>query len=119
MSTTNTQSYYFIGLEQAEYINATGAIKGNLKPETNVLGNIRSCGNVGRTSSNLQREIADIPTTIQGQDVKIEIKCKSTVIRYQSEVQKCCQKQIEDAGAIYIAKRTIDGFYNYFNLKSH
>lgn len=101
----------------AERINSTGAIKDNRKTSTDVLGNIRTIGSVQWIKSTTQNGTADISATIQGRSVKIEIKCKATGDRYQSEAQKEYQKQIENAGGTYIIVRTFEDFYNWFNPK--
>jgi hypothetical protein len=101
----------------AERINSTGAIKDNRKTSTDVLGNIRTIGSVEWIKSTTQSGTADISATIQGRSVKIEIKCKATGDRYQSEAQKEYQKQIETAGGTYIIVRTFEDFYNWFNPK--
>ncbi|MBC7525910.1 MAG: hypothetical protein H7239_15925 [Flavobacterium sp.] len=101
----------------AERINSTGATKDNRKTSTDVLGNIRTIGSVQWIKSTTQNGTADISATIQGRTVKIEIKCKNTGDRYQSEAQKEYQKQIENAGGIYIVVRTFEDFYNWFNPK--
>lgn len=101
----------------AERINSTGAIKDNRKTSKDVLGNIRTIGSVEWIKSTTQKGTADISATIQGRSVKIEIKCKATGDRYQSEAQKEYQKQIESAGGTYIVVRTFEDFYNWFNPK--
>lgn len=57
---------------------------------------------------------ADISATIKGKSVKIEIKCEATGDRYQSEAQKKYQKQIENAGGVYIVVRNFTEFYNWY-----
>ena len=100
---------------QAERINSTGAIKDNRKTSIDILGNIRTIGSVEWIKNTTQRGTADISATIQGRSVKIEIKCKASGDKYQSEAQKEYQKQIENAGGIYIVIRTFEVFYNWFN----
>lgn len=101
----------------AERINSTGAIKDRRVTSKDVLGNIRTIGSVEWIKSTTQSGTADISATIQGRSVKIEIKCKATGDRYQSEAQKVYQKQIENAGGTYIVVRTFEEFYNWFNPK--
>ena len=101
----------------AERINSTGAIKDKRTTSTDVLGNIRTVGSVEWIKSTTQSGTADISATIQGRSVKIEIKCKATGDNYQSEAQKEYQKQIENAGGVYLIVRTFEDFYNWFNHK--
>ena len=46
-----------------------------------------------------------------------EIKCKATGDNYQSEAQKKYQRQIENAGGVYLIVTTFEDFYNWFNHK--
>lgn len=101
----------------AERINSTGAIIDKRTTSTDVLGNIRTVGSVEWIKSTTQSGTADISATIQGRSVKIEIKCKETGDNYQSEAQKEYQKQIENAGGVYLIVRTFEDFYNWFNHK--
>jgi hypothetical protein len=102
----------------AERINSTGAVKDNRTTSTDVLGNVRTIGSVQWIKSNTQTGTADVSATIQGRTVKIEIKCKATGDNQQSEAQKEYQKQIENAGGIYLIVRTFEDFYNWFNRKN-
>lgn len=99
----------------AERVNSTGAIKDNRKTSTDVLGNVRTIGSVQWIKSTTQTGTSDISATIKGRSVKIEIKCEATGDKYQSEGQKQYQKQIEQAGGIYLIVRTFEDFYNWFN----
>jgi hypothetical protein len=101
----------------AERINSTGAIKDNRTTSKDVLGNIRTIGSVDWIKSTTQSGTADISATIQGRSVKIEIKCKATGDIYQSEAQKKYQRQIENAGGVYLIVTTFEDFYNWFNHK--
>lgn len=60
---------------------------------------------------------ADVSATIQGRSVKIEIKCKATNDNYQSDDQKMYQKQIENAGGVYLIVRNFQDFFDWFNRK--
>lgn len=99
----------------AERINSTGAFKDNRKTSTDVLGNMRTIGSVHWIKSTTQNGTADISATIKGRSVKIEIKCEATGDRYQSEAQIHYQKQIQQAGGVYIVIRNFTQFYDWFN----
>ncbi|HEY6143090.1 MAG TPA: hypothetical protein VIV55_06605 [Flavobacterium sp.] len=101
----------------AERINSTGAIKDKRTTSKDVLGNIRTIGNVEWIKSTTQNGTSDISATIQGRSVKIEIKCEATGDNIQSEVQKEYQRQIENAGGTYIIVRTFEEFYNWWHRK--
>ena len=101
----------------AERINSTGVVKDNRKTSKDVLGNIRTIGSIEWIKSTTQNGTADISATIQGRSVKIEIKCKATCDNKQSEAQKEYQKQIENAGGVYLIVTTFDDFYYWFNHK--
>ena len=53
---------------------------------------------------------ADLSLIINGKAVKVEVKCKWTGDRYQSEAQKRYQKNVERAGGIYIIIRDFAQF---------
>ena len=99
----------------AERVNSTGAIKDNRKTSTDVLGNVRTIGSVQWIKSTTQTGTADISATVKGKSVRIEIKCEATGDRYQSEAQVQYQKQIEQAGGVYIVVRNFTQFYDWFN----
>ena len=99
----------------AERINSTGAIKDNRKTSTDVLGNVRTIGSVQWIKSTTQTGTADISATIKGKSVRIEIKCEATGDRYQSVAQKVYQKQIEQAGGVYIVVRNFTQFCDWFD----
>ena len=99
----------------AERINSTGSIKDNRKTSIDVLGNSRTIGSVQWIKSTTQNGTADISATIKGRSVKIEIKCNATGDRYQSEAQIMYQKQIQQAGGVYIVVRNFTQFYDWFN----
>ena len=99
----------------AERINSTGAMRDNRKTSTDVLGNVRTIGSVQWIKGNTQAGTSDISATIKGQTVKIEIKCEATGDRYQSKGQIQYQKQIEQAGGIYLIVRNFENFYTWFN----
>ena len=99
----------------AERVNSTGAIKDNRTTAKDVLGNVRTIGSVQWIKSTTQAGTSDISGTIKGRSVKIEIKCEATGDRYQSKAQIEYQKQIEQAGGVYLIVRTFEDFYNWFN----
>jgi hypothetical protein len=105
--------YIVLKGQQAERINSTGAIKDSRTTSTDVLGNSRTVGSVQWIKSTTQTGTADISATIQGHSVEIEIKCKATGDRYQSEGQKVYQKHI----GVYLIITTFEDLYNWFNRK--
>jgi hypothetical protein len=58
---------------------------------------------------------SDISATILGRSIKIEIKCEATKDNYQSDDQKKYQKQIENAGGIYIIVRNFSQFHDWYH----
>ena len=86
---------------QAERINSTGR-QINIKGQNKWIPGSQTTGT------------ADISATIKGRSVKIEIKCKATGDRYQSEEQKQYQLMIERAGGVYIIVRDFQGFYDWY-----
>ncbi len=99
---------------QAERINSTGRQLDQRKTVTDVLGRKRTIGSIKWIKGPGQVGTADISATIKGRSVKIEVKCKATGDRYQSQRQKDYQKEIERAGGIYIIARTFEDFYNWY-----
>lgn len=86
---------------QAERINSTGRqIQTGLKSRW-----VRGSSTKGTS---------DISATIKGRSIKIEIKCKATNDNIQSDYQKAYQKQIEQAGGVYIIVKTFEDFYNWY-----
>lgn len=99
----------------AERINSTGAMRDNRKTSTDVLGNVRTIGSVQWIKSTTQTGTSDISATVEGKTVKIEIKCEATGDRKQSKGQIEYQKQIEQAGGIYLIVRNFENFYAWLN----
>lgn len=96
---------------QAERINSTGRpIDTRKESSLGIIGDVKWIKSSSKTGT------ADISATIKGRAVKIEIKCKATGDRYQSEGQKTYQKEVERAGGIYLIVREFDDFF--FWLKS-
>lgn len=87
---------------QAERVNSVGSVR-------------KINGEMRWTPTNGQRGTADISATIQGRSVKIEVKCKATGDRYQSEDQKAYQREVETAGGVYIIAREFTGFLEWYN----
>ena len=87
---------------QAERINSVGSVR-------------KVKGQMKWLPTNGQKGTADISATIQGRSVKIEVKCKATGDRYQSEDQKAYQQEIEAAGGVYIIAREFTGFMEWYN----
>lgn len=102
---------------QAERINSMGMQIDNRNTSTDILGNSRIIGSRKWIKSSGRTGTADISATIQGRSVKIEIKCEATGDKYQSEAQRLYQRQIENAGGVYLIVRTFNDFYNWFNRK--
>ncbi|SHG34976.1 hypothetical protein SAMN05444483_10995 [Salegentibacter echinorum] len=99
---------------QAERISSTGRKIDNTKIVTDCIGRKRSIGQTKWIKGSGTPGTADISSTILGRSVKIEIKCKATGDRYQSEAQKNYQKEVETAGGIYLIVRTFQGFYEWY-----
>jgi len=99
---------------QAERINSMGRRIDKRKKVKDVLGNERMIGSVKWIKSTSQTGTADISATIKGKSVKIEVKCLNTGDNYQSPEQKLYQKQIEQAGGVYVIARTFQGFYEWY-----
>lgn len=86
---------------QAERVNSVGSVR-------------KINGEMRWTPTNGQRGTADISATIQGRSVKIEVKCKATGDRYQSEDQKAYQREVETAGGVYIIAKEFTGFMEWY-----
>lgn len=99
---------------QAERINSTGRVINNTEIVTDTIGRSRRIGSIKWIKGNGQTGTADISATIKGRSVKVEVKCKATGDRYQSDAQKSYQKEIEAAGGVYVIARTFDGFMKWY-----
>lgn len=97
---------------QAERISVTGRMIDQRKTFKDVLGNTRQIGSVKWLKSSMQRGSADISCTIRGRSVKVEVKFGRD---RQSEDQKVYQKQVEQAGGIYLTVGSFDEFYEWWN----
>lgn len=58
---------------------------------------------------------ADLSLIIKGKAIKVEVKCKWTGDRYQSEAQKAYQRNVERSGGIYIIIRDFAEFKQWFD----
>lgn len=96
---------------QAERISVTGRKVDNRKVVTNVIGQKQVIGSAYWLPSSMQKGSADISATIAGRSVKIEVKIGKD---RQSKDQKAYQKQIEQAGGVYIIARDFAGFVNWY-----
>ena len=90
-----------------------GRIIDNRKRFTDSLGNIRTTGTLKRIYSTSKRGTSDLKAIINGKFVAIEIKCLTTNDR-QSKYQKKYQKEVEQAGGIYLIVPTFECFYTWF-----
>jgi hypothetical protein len=98
---------------QAERISCEGRILDQRKTVTNVCGIVRTIGSITRVKASATRGTADISATIKGRSVKIEVKNSTTGDR-QSEAQKHYQKQVEEAGGVYIIATSFPQFLNWY-----
>ncbi|MGC6429850.1 MAG: hypothetical protein ACON5F_02295 [Jejuia sp.] len=98
--------------QQAERINNTGRQIDRRKTVTDVLGRQRTVGSTEWIKGTGQNGTADISSTIDSKSIKIEIKIGKD---RQSNSQKEYQRQVEQAGGIYIIARTFQGFYEWYN----
>lgn len=99
---------------QAERIAVTGRQVDTRKTYTDVIGRTMQVGSVKWIKGSMQRGAADISATVKGRSVKIEVKCKASGDRYQSEEQKRYQEEVERAGGIYLIVREFDDLYQWY-----
>lgn len=100
---------------QAERINSTGRMIDQRQTVTNGIGQTKVIGSVKWIKGNGQKGTADISATIKGRSIKIEVKCEATGDRYQSQAQKQYQKQIEQAGGVYLIVRNFSQFMIWYD----
>jgi len=100
---------------QAERVNSTGSMLDNRKTSINVLGHAIIIGSTKWIKGTSRTGTADISAVIKGRSIKIEIKCFATGDHKQSLGQIAYQKDIEQAGGVYLIVRTFADFYNWFN----
>lgn len=96
---------------QAERISVTGRRVDQRHVVTDALGFKRQIGSVKWIKSSMQVGTADISATIRGRSVKIEVKVGKD---RQSEKQKEYQRQVEQAGGVYLIVRSFDEFYEWW-----
>lgn len=99
---------------QAERISSAGRIIDTRKTFVDVIDCKRTIGKAKWIKPTSTNGTADISATIQGKAVKIEVKCRATGDRYQSQAQIQYQKAIEQAGGLYIIARDFEGFYSWY-----
>jgi len=98
---------------QCERIAVTGRYIDNSKVVTDVLGNKRKIGSGKYIPSSMQSGSADLSATIAGRSVKIEVK----IFRdKQSDAQKEYQRQVEQAGGVYIIATSFEQFHQWYKI---
>lgn len=100
---------------QAERINCTGRLIDNRRTYADVTGRIRTIGTKKWIKTSGQRGTADISATIAGKSVKIEVKICSD---RQRPEQKEYQRQIEQAGGVYLIVKDFQSFYKWYHENS-
>ncbi len=96
---------------QAERISVTGRYIDNTQIVTDTIGRARRIGSGRWIKPSMQPGTADISAVINGRGVKIEIKIGSD---RQSEAQKEYQKQVEQAGGLYVIARSFPEFITWY-----
>jgi hypothetical protein len=99
---------------QAERIAVTGRYIDNSRIVTDVIGRRRRIGSGQWIRPSMQPGTADLSATINGWSVKIEIKMPGD---RQSKVQKEYQRQVEQAGGIYIIASSFEQFMDWYKKK--
>ena len=97
---------------QAERISVTGRCIDQRKTYTDVLGFRRTIGSVKWIKPSMQVGSADISATINGRSVKVEVKIGSD---RQRPSQRAYQREVEDAGGLYVIAKDFQGFYDWYN----
>lgn len=98
---------------QCERIAVTGRYIDNSKVVTDVLGNKRKIGSGKYIPSSMQRGSADLSATIAGKSVKVEVKIGRDK---QSDGQKEYQRQVEQAGGVYIIATSFEQFHQWYKI---
>ena len=75
------------------------------------VGFVKQIGRVTWTKSSMQAGSADLSLIIQGRAVKVEVKCGKDT---QKKNQKEYQRQVEQAGGIYLIVRSFQEFYDFY-----
>lgn len=92
---------------QAERINSMGRAIDKREISTDVLGNKRQIGSMKYIPGTATNGTADISSVIYGASVKIEVKIGKD---RQSQAQLKYQRDVEEAGGVYIISKDFDGF---------
>jgi hypothetical protein len=95
----------------AERISCTGRYIPH-KIVSDVLGHKRRIGTAKWIYSSMQKGTSDISATINGRSVKIEVKMPGDK---QSKAQAEYERQVEQAGGIYLIVHSFDEFMNWYN----
>lgn len=96
---------------QCERIAVTGRLIDQRDVIKDICGRQRLIGSTKWIKGSMQAGTADLSAIIKGQSVKIEIKiCKDI----QSEAQKKYQKQVEEAGGVYLIVKDFKGFLDWY-----
>jgi len=93
-----------------ERTGTEGRVIDNRKTYIDTIGQRKTIGTVKRIPSSGTKGSSDLKAIINGKFVAIEIKFGNDK---QSEAQKMYQKQVENAGGIYIIVKTFDQFYEW------
>ena len=99
---------------QAERISSMGRQIDRREKVTDFIGRTRVIGSVSWVPGTSTNGTADISAIVAGRSVKIEIKCRATGDKYQSESQKEYQAEVEQAGGIYLIVRDFEEFHEWF-----
>lgn len=99
---------------QAERISNTGRPIDRRYNYTDVAGVTRSIGSIEWIKGSGTNGTADISATIKGRSVKIEVKIGRD---RQSNDQLKYQRQVEDAGGLYVIAKDFESFYKWYNQK--
>jgi hypothetical protein len=96
---------------QAERINNMGRPVDGTKTFVDVVGNVRSVGQVTWIPGSGSKGTSDISATIAGQSVKIEVKMGRD---RQSDEQMQYQWTVEQAGGVYLIARSFEEFLEWY-----
>ena len=96
---------------QAERINTTGIPIDKRQEVTDILGHRHMIGSLTWRKGGSTVGSADISATINGRNVKIEVKIGKD---RQSEAQRRYQQAIEQAGGIYYIARNFTDFWKWY-----
>jgi hypothetical protein len=89
-------------------------LTGGFVERVNSMGNkIETNKGIKWVKGSSKKGTADLHCIIKAKSVMIEIKCKYTK-DFQSEAQKEYQKQIEQAGGVYLIVRDFKDFYDWY-----